>query len=350
MKTRLAYLLVLVLGILGAAHSGAQPTPPSPVPPTADAPIAAVKHVPERSNVSVGIYLVSLYDIAPATSSFLIDFYVWTNQKSASFDPLASAVFPGTRQLEVLFQSLREVDGVQWSLRRYRGTFYHDWNLRNFPFDKHELKVQLRDSVHRTREVHYQPDIATSGVDRQFDLPGWRISDFRIAVEDVEYGTTFGDPGADEDSFRVFSWTTATVVMKRDALGLFLKLLTGAYIAFGAAMFACLMKTTQPPVFAGRMGLQISCLFAAIINNRTTDAILGRDDQITLPDMLHILIYFIIFLAMVITLRSRVLCEKGEEERAKNFERRTTAVMVAIFIITNIVLICRAALSPVLTA
>lgn len=345
MNFRLVCLLAAILGLAIPATLLGQQALPAP-----GATSAPPKVQPERSNVSVGIYLVSLYDIAPATSSFLIDFYVWTNQKSAAFDPLASAVFPGTRQLEVLFQSVRDVDGVQWSLRRYRGTFYHDWNLQNFPFDKHQLKVQLRDSVHRVREVYYQPDTDTSGVDRQFDLPGWRISDFRIAVEDVEYGTTFGDPAADEDSYRVFSWTTATVVMKRDALWLFMKLLTGGYIAFGAAMFACLMKTTQPPVFAGRMGLQISCLFAAIINNRTTDAILGRDDQFTLPDMLHLLIYIIIFLAMVITLRSRVLCEKGEEERAKKFERRATMVMVVLFVVTNIIMICRAALSPVLVA
>jgi len=55
-------------------------------------------------------------------------------------------------------------------------------------------------------------------------------------------------------------FSAAAVVMERDAFWLFLKLISGGYIAFAAAMLACLMKTTQPPVFSGRMVLQISCI------------------------------------------------------------------------------------------
>jgi len=180
---------------------------------------------------------------------------------------------------------------------------------------------------------------------REFDLPGWEVSDFQIETEDVRYDTTFGDPSV--TSPETYRRIVASFVMKREAPALFLKLISGAYIAFAAAMMACLMKTTQPPVFSGRMGLQIACLFAAIINNRSTDASLGRDDLFTLPDLLHILIYAMIFCAMLITLRSRVLVETKREQRAILMERKATIALAVFFVVANIILIWRAAVSPI---
>jgi hypothetical protein len=295
--------------------------------------------------VSVGVYLTALYDTDPSTSSFLADFYIWTNQQPGNFDPLDALVFPGSRRQDTLFQSRRVVDGVEWSLRRFRGAFYHDWDLKDFPFDKHLIKIQFRDGAHESRVVDFVPDLANSAFNQQITLPGWRMSDFTMRAENITYNTTFGNPGDDQP--QTFTWITASVVMQREAFLLFVKLLIGGYLSLGAAMFACLMVTTQPPVFAGRMVLQISSLFSAIINNRATDSVMGRNDQFTLPDLLHILIYMMIFCALVITLRSRWLCEKGMEVQAKFMERRATVILVTLFAIANVILIWRATLSPV---
>jgi len=152
-----------------------------------------------RDQISVGLYLASLYDTDAATSSFLADFYVWTNQRSgenAPVDPLDFMVFPGSLRQDLLFQQRKVVNGQAWSLRRYRGSFFHDWNLVNFPFDKHLLSIQLRNSAQESNLVDYLPDVANSGFDHELDIPGWKISDFKISAEDVTYATSFGDPSA----------------------------------------------------------------------------------------------------------------------------------------------------------
>lgn len=300
----------------------------------------------ERPEVKVGVFFVSLYDADPSVQSFLTEFYLWTDSRpDIGFRPLEKIVFPQSRRNEVLFENSRIVGDVQWNLRRLRGEFLHDWNLSDFPFDKHLLQVHFRDGGLRTNDIKYVLDTENSGMGTSFKLPGWRITDFKLSIADVTYATTFGEPGVEAD--KTFQRVTAAVVMERDAFWLFLKLISGGYIAFAAAMLACLMKTTQPPVFSGRMVLQISCLFAAILNNRATDSSMGREDMFTLPDILHLVIYFFIFIAMLITLRSRVLCERGQEAAASQMERRGTAILVVAFAIINVIMIWRAALSPI---
>lgn len=161
--------------------------------------------------IEVGLYLASLYDVNPETSSFLAEFYVWTDQRATDFDPLETMVFPGSKGQELVFKSVREVNGVQWSLRRYRATFFHDWDLTFFPFDKHELKIQLRQGAHQDMDLRFKPDLQYSGMDRHFTAPGWRTSQFSLRMEDVTYNTTFGNPAGTEPE--KFSWITAALVL-----------------------------------------------------------------------------------------------------------------------------------------
>ncbi len=332
---KLFLTLAVVLGGLGSMS-------PRACAQNAPAPTAATGQV---RDIDVGVFLASLYDVNPATSSFLAEFYIWTDQRATDFDPLESMVFPGSKGQELVFKGVREVDGVQWSLRRYRSTFFHDWDLTYFPFDKHQLKFQMREGAHQALSFNFRPDVKQSGMDSHFTVPGWNVSDFHIGMENVTYTTTFGNPtGAEPEQF---SWITATVTMKRTAFLLFTKLMSGAYISLAAALFACLMTTSQPPVLSGRIIVQVNCLFGAILNSRATDAVLGREDQFTLMQLLHVCIYFIIFMTMIITIRSRLLVERKEEEKAVRFERRWTVVLAAAFVVVNIILISVAALSPV---
>jgi hypothetical protein len=324
-----------------AADPASSTTGTTPAPASSIAP-------PEK--VSIGIYLTALFDLDPASQSFDADFILWTDRPATGANqenPLDNIVFPGSRQVQVLFQSTRVVDGVQWCLRRYHARFFYDWNLGNFPFDRHRILLAMRDHSNDGRRITYVPDIKNSGVSDNIDLPGWRVEDFNIETTEVEYRTTFGRPGASEHYSS--PWVKTTVVLHRNASSVFIKLMTGAYIAFGAAMLACFMKLDHPPVFSGRMVLLISCLFATIVNNRATDSAMGREEIFTLPDLLHVLIYISIFAAMVVTLRARVLCERGQLVMATHMERRVTLGIVALFAVANVILIWRAAIMSIHT-
>ncbi len=95
------------------------------------------------------------------------------------------------------------------------------------------------------------------------------------------------------------------------------------------------MKTNHPPVFAGRIGLQIACLFAAIINHREIGNAAGQRDPFILPDALQLLTYVLIFISLVLTLRSRSLNERNQETRALREERRVTLCLALLFLLLN---------------
>jgi len=318
-------------------------------PPAPSAPSSQVRQI------EVGFSLASLYDIDPARSSIGAEFYVWTTQNSPArnsagiweknFDPLDSFVFLDSKEQQVVFKAHRETNGVQWNLRRYRATFSNDWNLAFFPFDKHEVKFQMREGVDLGQGFVLVPDLRNSGVNPRLIVPGWNISGFKIALEDVTFPTTFGNPAGQTPEN--FSWLTASVVMKRSAFLMFTRLMSGAYVSLAAALFVSLLKTNQLPQVSARIIVQINCLFGAILSSRAMDAVLGREEQFTLTQFLHVIVYFMIFASMAITIRSRLLVERNEEARAVAFERGWTLKLAIVFIALNVILITIAALSPV---
>jgi hypothetical protein len=105
-------------------------------------------------------------------------------------------------------------------------------------------------------------------------------------------------------------------------------------------------ENQQPPIFAGRMGLQIACLFAVIINHRSTNSGVGRGDVFCLLDTLHLIIYALIFAAIFITLRWRMLNDRGAEKQAIRWERRMTLVLAALFAAANLLFIPAAIFTP----
>jgi hypothetical protein len=122
--------------------------------------------------------------------------------------------------------------------------------------------------------------------------------------------------------------------------------MTGAYLSAGAALLGYYMETNIPPVFAGRMGLQIACLFAAIINHRDIVNATGHKDAFMLPDALQLLTYLLIFASLVLTLRSRRLSVRNQEECALRDDRRATLFLALLFLVLNVVLVWGALAAP----
>jgi hypothetical protein len=96
------------------------------------------------------------------------------------------------------------------------------------------------------------------------------------------------------------------------------------------------VRTNHPPVFAGRIGLQIACLLAAVINHRAIGDATGQKDVFMLPDTLQLLTYLLIFASLLLTLRSRNLNERNQEARAIREERRISLFLALLFLVLNI--------------
>ena len=213
-----------------------------------------------------------------------------------------------------------------------------DWALANFPFDDHGLAIAVVPNSDQYSSPNYQVDEKNSGMSRHIASREWQLSNFKIFTHNVAYESNFGDPNTAAASYN-YGAVTASFLLVRKPWRLFFKLMAGTYLAAGAALLGCYMKTTQPPVFSGRMGLQIGCLFAAIINHREVGNVTGRKDVLMLPDALQVLTYVLIFASLVLTLWSRSLTESGPETRAIRMERRITLFLALFFLFLNVALV-----------
>jgi len=294
---------------------------------------------------TVGLYLQSLSLVNTSANSFMADFYVWTLSPENGPDPLASFSLPQSQSRTILEHWTEHNDGTLWSVRQVRAVMAKDWDMSNYPFDRHSVNLVIGPYSDANTVPPFAIDQKNSGFGSLAASEGWQIQDFHLSVKAVRYPTNFGDPFAHSRSDS-YKWIVASFELHRKGGWLFANMMVGAYIAFFAAMLACFMRTNHPPIFAGRMSLQIAALFAIIINHRQIVPSTGRLTITTLPDELHLILYVLVFVALLITLRSRVLNEAGREEYAIRWERRSTLVLLCIFLIANITLIGGALTAP----
>ncbi len=298
----------------------------------------------DSSPVSIGVYITNLFDISPGDESFLVNFYLWANSPADQPDPLDAVTFPRAKNFTVLTSWTRVVGDTRWSVRKYRCEHLNDWDLHAVPFDSHILSVTIRPAADRDAPLPFRIDEANSGLSSRVSLRGWRLSDFQITSAEETYRSNLGNPlpGAATS----YQWVVASFRVDRHGWLLFFKLMAGAYVAFAAAMLACFMKTNQPPVFAGRVGLIIACLFSTLINARNLEGVTGVPDAFDGPDLIHMLIYVLLFVALFVTLRSRVLSERGKDADAIRFERRASLGLTLVFLAVNIAFVSLAFFAP----
>lgn len=288
---------------------------------------------PFSAQTTVGIYLSAIHDVDTSRNSFLADFYLWTKSPANAPSPLEKVTVVRASTQTVLYQWEEKFGDRIWSLRKYRCELLNDWDLANFPFDTHVLAIAVVPNSDEYISPNYQVDEKNSGIAKNIAPYGWRISNFKIFSQNVVYGSNFGDPNTTGPY--QYNAVVASFLLSRKPWRLFFKLMAGAYLAAVVALLGCYMKTNHPPVFAGRMVLQISCLFAAIINHREIGNTTGQKYSFMLLDALQLLTYLLIFVSLVLTLRSRSLNERDQETRALRQERRITLCLALLFLLLN---------------
>jgi nitrate reductase gamma subunit len=110
-------------------------------------------------------------------------------------------------------------------------------------------------------------------------------------------------------------------------------------------MLSYRIKTDQPTLFSARLGLLVGSLFATVVNLRSTEAVLGRTDDFTLVDKIHITISLYIFVAAVSALISRRLCDHDRVALSRRVDNISLLVTAAILIALNVVMISNAVIS-----
>lgn len=317
-------------------------------------PSAFAESVKSPQTCRVGIYITSLRNFKFTDKSFTAEFRVWSVCPSKDLKPLESMEIidsleseetsNGTLDKKNRSGSFSTKKEVYWSQRDISAVLHQNWDVQNFPFDRHTLKISLEEAVEDASRFVYTPDFKNSGYQRNLKLGGWKITNFALQEEKAAYQTTFGDPEV-VDKKGVYSRLTVAIPIQRVKYVSFFKLTTGLYVAFAVAMLSFFYETGQPSLVSARTSLLVGCLFAALVNMRAPESVLGRTESLTLVDQIHIVAIVYIFAAALATVFSRLTTEGGHAKRAMLLDRRLLfRVFTISFIVLNAIIISHAAI------
>lgn len=207
------------------------------------------------------------------------------------------------------------------------------WDVKDFPFDKQHLKVQIENTLFDNTNLVFVPDTKGSQFDEKEAIDGWKIVNFRVTAGDNDYETGFGDSST---TSQVFSTFNIEMDIERDAWGLFMKIFIGMYIAF---LIAIISFTPHPSELEPRFGLPVGGLFAAVGNKYIIDSLLPESSSFTLVDTLHALTFLSVLLTLIVSAISLKLVDNGKTEQALLVNKVGARVVVGLYVIVNTVFI-----------
>ncbi len=306
-----------------------------PAPPALAQPDAA------PATCRVGAYLTALHAFDPEADTFEADVWLWSVCPTADLRPLETMEFVNADEIEVL---LDVPDTPVWATRKVEGTFRHDWDQRNFPFDRHTLTIALEEGAEDVRRFVYVPDTANTGVNPALRLSGWKITDLALRGGTTIYTSTFGDPSLPEGGGSEYSRLTLEIGVARDDLSGFFKLTAVVYAAFVFSLITYVMHLETTTAISPQVGLLAGALFAAAVNLVTASGAPGSASGLTLVDRIHVVVLVYILIAAVVAVGSRVLVERGWAPVVIARLNYGVGLLAAIsFVAVNVLLIAGAA-------
>lgn len=315
-------------------------------------PVSAVSTQPQACRI--GVYLVGLNDFDLAKKSFHSDFWVWSVCPSQDLKPLNSLDFIDAKKVDTAYDSIlekkdnfgefKQENKVYWSQKKVDADFYHHWNVQNFPFDRHTLKIPIEEAIYDASAFVYLPDTKNSSYKKDIQLEGWNIDKFSIKEDKINYDTTYGDPELENGQSK-YSRVTISIDIRRNSIISFFKLHAVVYIGFIVSLASYFLNPAQTSLMSGKISAPVGSLFAVVVNQRAAESILGRTEQLSLVDKIHITAMTYILISIIIAVYSRVISERGNEKLALRMNYNCAYVFGISFIIFNIVLIAQAAIA-----
>lgn len=288
----------------------------SAVPAAAAAGTAAASDVP---TCQLGAYLNDVYELDPIKHSFDARFTLWSVCPKKDLDPLPTVAFSNGNNPQKDDSRLSESRGLFRDLVRVQGTFRQDWDLRDFPFDRHRLQIVLTANSD-IGHFRFTPDNANSAHNTAIAPAGWRLTGFRLTPAERDFPTNFGDPALPRGAGSTRSAVVIETDLVREDPTIFWKLTGPLYLMLLIATAAFLLPAHNPELgmserlepLQSRLALLGGGLFVVMLNMQQAATVVTSTLGLTLVDWLHLLTLAYLLVAVVGT----VVCWRWTVEGA----------------------------------
>ncbi|HSY62729.1 MAG TPA: hypothetical protein VK796_12680 [Cytophaga sp.] len=289
--------------------------------------------------VKVGSYILSLHDINFHDKEYTMRFWLWFLYNNKNFDFTNQVEVPNAKNIEKPDVLVDTINGKTWVLMKMKSVMKQSWNVNDYPFDEQNIVVSIENTMYDKNWLVYQVDSAGSSFAPTMNVDGWKIKDFHVMRGTNQYNTAFGDPRvttsrSEYDTFNI------KMTLERAAMGLFMKIFLGMYIAF---FIGCISFFIDIKEVESRFALPVGGLFAAVGNKYIIDSLLPETSDYTLVDTLHSITFLFIFFTIFLNAYCVKWYEHKKIEKAFNLNYYGSRIMIAAYILLNVFFVSMAA-------
>lgn len=249
--------------------------------------------------VHVGVYVLNVGKFEVNTGTYTVDFYLdfkcssecspekfeFTNGRAASIDKL--------------------IDTPTEKFYRIQASLSQNIDLRQYPFDKHSLTIELEDKEKPIAEQHYIPDNSSSGIDPSVIIVGWHLDWWNATTAEHRY-----EPYDETFSRYIFS-----IEISRVPLTSFLKSFLPVFFMVFVGLLSLLLRADKVTT---RLTLNISTLLAAVMFHVNLTSTIPPVGYLTFADKFMITTYIILILILfsgILLMRHTDLKEEAHAAR-----------------------------------
>jgi len=295
------------------------------------------------TEVRFGVMLIDLQSINDSDQSFTADIYVlarWKDPRLVAGDlpePLAGCMIPledvwtprlvvvNEREVRKAFEFKVSVgaDGTVEYAQRLQGEFTTQLHLHDFPFDSHDLTLEVVARGYSPEEVSFIP--VFGGV----TIAELTITDWHVGEASAKVIGRYVEP---RDS------TIASVVFRtpvRRRLG-FYTLKTFLPLALIVCM-SWAVFWIKPGLLPPQIGVSTSAILTLIAFQFSLGYMLPRLSYLTRADRFLIGSTLLVFLAFGEALRTSYLANRDQEERALRIDKISRLLFPSLFVVLLII-------------
>lgn len=272
--------------------------------------------------VHVGVDHFRVETIDPSSFNFKLELFLWVKWQGEGLDTSEIIIINGLHGIDderyVLVEDLS--GSVNYRAYRMKSTYLTPFDLREFPFDRQTLELQVGHRTRESTELLLVPDVGhfRSEPVRLYD-PEWRDLGRRVYSELYRYPSHFGNPGVQErDDAPYFSSVNVELGVARMALPHLLTALLPLVLILVLTVAVLWLSRVE---FAVRLGIGMTSLLAILVFHMTQAASLPNIGYLTKIDLYFVTSYVWIFILFVTMIGVYALRQQGFERSALTLNR-----------------------------
>ena len=290
----------------------------------------------EPIQIPVGIFITSLYGIDFRAEQYTVTFWLWATYPTEAMKEAAGGDYVPFNTIEIVNAQNKTISptdqyiipdpetGTTYAIAKFTATINQHWDVRNFPFDRQDLKLVIESVGIQSNTIHFIPDIQNSLVSEEMNINGWVIENMRMDALNYEYRSTFGDPSGQIGNYPRI---VATIPLRRIGFRLFINSFLGFFISFIIISLIYFMDVDS------RIGLIMTAIFAAVGNKYTIDTYFPNQTAFSLSDLVQLCTFGMIAIGIVTAIVSMRLNKAEKHDQAKKMDHLAQTLFVPAYII-----------------